>query len=404
MIQIVRSATVEDGVPSGWWWARVGSGPEGAVLLADVASGEVLSMVGGDEYARGGFDRAISAKRQPGSAFKPFVFGAALAGRDFTAASVLSDSPEIYEKWKPTNFEADVYRGDVRLRVALAHSINTVAIKLLDAIGIPRAVAFARAVGVRSELAENLSLALGTSEVSPFELLEAYATLARAGVHRPLRTWTRIEVPGERDVIAPSEEQVAVSPEVAFLVTSLLRDVVEQGTGREAARLGRPAAGKTGTSADHRDAWFAGFTANHVAVTWVGFDDPRPLGRGETGGRAALPAWLTAMEAAEGRVPARDFIPPPGLLVRRIDAATGLLAPMGTPDQGRLTLEEYFLPGTEPTQEVDPEAAAAPEALLDLLGEGGDGAVDGAGDAPPSSAGLPEPPSGATADPAAQPS
>ena len=167
--------------PTGFAAGLIGSGPQAAVVVAEAKTGEIVAMIGGDHYRRGEFNRVLAAKRQPGSSFKPFIYGAALATEKFTAATLVSDSPEIYEKWKPTNFEADEYRGDIRLRVALTFSVNTIAIKLLDAIGFEAAHAFARAAGIQAPLAENLALALGVSEMTPRDLLAGYLTLARGG-------------------------------------------------------------------------------------------------------------------------------------------------------------------------------------------------------------------------------
>jgi penicillin-binding protein 1A len=383
---IALQAPAERGLPAGWGLAEIGSGPEAAVVVADVDSGEVLAMVGGHRFARGDFNRAMQAKRQPGSSFKPFVYGAALASKKFTAASLIEDSPEIYEKWRPTNYEADQYRGEIRMRVALTHSVNTVAIKLLDAVGIDVGIAFARAAGIESPFEPNLSLALGTGEVTPFELLRGYLTLARSG-SRIDPIWIRsVEVPGEEPWFPTRTPEQTIDSGVAFVLASLMRSVVDEGTGTAAKKLGVPIAGKTGTAADSRDAWFAGFTDELVAVAWVGFDTPKPMTR-ETGGKAALPIWLTAMEAAvELELPEADeairpaqriFAPPPSVLVRTIDRATGLLAPTsvvhadGTespPDPATL-LEEYFLPGTEPTQTANPEITSKADVLLDLYGD-----------------------------------
>jgi penicillin-binding protein 1A len=364
------------GLAPGWIEAEIGSGPEAAMVLADVRTGEILAMIGGSDHKPGGFDRARSALRQPGSAFKPFVYGAALQGRTFTPATVVSDSPEIYEKWRPSNFEPDVYRGDIRLRVALTHSVNTVAIKVLDEIGVQAAHEFARAAGIESPLVENLSLALGTSEVTPLELMTGYMTLARGGSRIAPLFIKSIEVPGQSPWAAESQAEQTLPADVVFVLTSMMKSVVEEGTGKGAAALGRPAAGKTGTSADLRDAWFGGFTSQHVAVAWVGFDTPKRIGRGETGGRAALPIWLAAMQAAEKGKPAADFVPPPSVSVRTIEARTGLLAPALLPtdvaveDEAWVTLEEYFVAGTEPVEEASPEALPADDVVLDLYGEG----------------------------------
>lgn len=377
----------ERALPQGWALAEIGSGPEAALVLADVDTGELLALVGGYRFARGDFNRAMQAKRQPGSSFKPFVYGAALATKKFSAASIIEDSPEIYEKWRPTNYEADQYRGPIRMRVALTHSVNTVAIKLLDAVTVEVGIAFARAAGIESPLEPNLSLALGTAEVTPFELLRGYLTLARAG-SRIDPIWIRsIEIPGQASWTPTRTPEQTIDAGVTFVLASMMRSVVEEGTGTAAKKLGVPIAGKTGTAADSRDAWFAGFTEELVAVAWVGFDTPKPMTR-ETGGKAALPIWLAAMTAARElelpeadeaiRPPQKIFEVPPSVLVRTIDRATGLLAPAtvlhadGTespPDPATL-MEEYFVPGTEPTTTATPEVASKADVLLDLYGEG----------------------------------
>lgn len=354
-------------------------GPEAAVVVADTATGDVLAMVGGYDYQLATLNRVLQSKRQPGSSFKPFIYGAAIASRQLTAASLISDSPEIYDKWKPTNFERDVYRGDIRMRAALTASVNTVAIKLLDRTGFETTHAFAHALGIESELPPHLSLALGTTEVYPFEMMRAYMTLARGGSRIEPRIVLEVQVGGQT-VWAPTREpQLAIGEDVAFIVTSMMTSVVQSGTGTKAKALGRPVAGKTGTSASAQDAWFAGFTPQRVAVAWVGFDQPRPLGKGETGGRSAIPVWLAAMEAAQ---PAEvvAFVPPPSVSVRRIDAVSGLLAPTSPPVDPETgaplpmgeTLDEYFLQGTEPVDEATPAALPPGDVLLDLYGDDGD--------------------------------
>jgi penicillin-binding protein 1A len=374
------------GLPEGWGLAEIGSGPEAATVLADVDTGEVLAMVGGYRYGRGDFNRVLAAKRQPGSAFKPFVYGAALRSKQFTAASLIEDSPEIYEKWRPTNYERDVYRGEIRMRVALTHSVNTVAIKLLDAVGVEQAIELARACGIESQLEPNLSLALGTSEVTPFELMRAYLTLARGGSRIEPALIRSIEVPGQETWTPDRGVEQVVDGGLVFVLASLMRSVVEEGTGKRAKKLGVPVAGKTGTAAESRDAWFAGFTAEYVTIAWVGFDTPKPMKR-ESGGRAALPIWLSLMQAARERdnpvaeaaiVPSfSPFSPPPSVSVRTIDKATGLLAPpliidaegIERPPGPDMIMEEYFLPGTEPTEQASPEAEARADILLDLYGD-----------------------------------
>ncbi len=388
-----------DGARAEFATGVIDSGPEAALVLAESESGEVLAMIGGYTQRRGDFNRVLDARRQPGSSFKPFVYGAALASERYTAASLISDSPEIYEKWRPTNYEVDKYRGDIRMRVAITHSVNTVAIKLLDSVGIEAVHSFARAAGIRSELSANLSLALGTSEIAPFELLAGYLTLARRGSRIDPILIRRIEAPGQPEWEPVQRGEQALREDVVFILTSLMTSVVEEGTGRGAKKLGRPVAGKTGTSAELRDGWFGGFTPRHVAVAWVGFDTPKKLGKGESGGRAALPIWLSAMQAAEESQAPSAFVPPASVLVRSIDKATGLLAPDAIPQaDGSLlapppesVMEEYFISGTEPVDRAEPAAAPPGDSLLDLYGPGADpgAAPDLAPDGAPALDGTP---------------
>jgi penicillin-binding protein 1A len=392
------TAPPEDGdrpaLPVGWALAELAPGPEASVVVADVESGEILAMIGGTDYELGDFNRAARALRQPGSSFKPFVYGAALHSRQLTAASLVSDSPEIYEKWRPTNFEVDVYRGDIRLREALAQSVNTVAIKLVDRLGVAAVQDFARTMGIHSAQPSDLSIALGTGEVTPLELLGAYLTIARGGNRIDPRMVRTIELPDGRVVTPGRNEQQVIGEDVAFVLTSMMTSVVKSGTGSKASALGRPAAGKTGTSADHHDAWFAGFTPRTVAVAWIGFDRPRKLGKSETGGRAAVPMWVGAMKAAE-HGEARSFSPPASVSVRRIDARSGLLAP---PDTKLDTLEEYFLAGTEPIDEAVPDAQPTGDVLLGLYDDdAGSEAERSDAPAPTETEPVPEPRNGSRA-------
>ncbi|MEM7153107.1 MAG: PBP1A family penicillin-binding protein [Myxococcota bacterium] len=375
IVQVFITRTKGEGIPEGFMAAEI-RGPEAAVVVADAESGEVLAMIGGYGGGLSQLNRAMQSKRQPGSSFKPFVYGAALASRDLTAASLISDSPEIYDKWKPTNYERDVYRGDIRMRLALTKSVNTVAIKLLDRTGFDAVHAFAHAAGIESELPRHLSLALGTTEVAPYELMRAYMTLARGGSRIEPRLIIEVELDGTIDWAPVHEAEQTLEEDVVFILSSMMTSVVQAGTGTRAKALGRPVAGKTGTSASAQDAWFAGFTPQRVAVAWVGFDTPRPLGRGETGARSAIPVWLAAMEATKPQG-MRSFVPPPSVSVRRIDAQSGLLAPTvvaidpetGDPLPAGPTLDEYFLAGTEPVDEATPAALPPGDVLLDLYGE-----------------------------------
>jgi penicillin-binding protein 1A len=251
----------------------------------------------------------------------------------------------------------------VRLREALAQSINTIAIKLVDRVGIPAVRDFATRAGIRSPQPDDLSIALGTGEVTPLELLGGYLTLARGGKRRAPTIVSRIELADGRVVTEDAIEEQTISADVAFVLTSMMTSVVQSGTGSRAKALGRPVAGKTGTSADHHDAWFAGFTGRTAAVAWLGFDRPRPLGKSETGGRAAVPIWVAAVKAIE-QGGALAFAPPPSVLVRRIDPGSGLLAP---PEATELkAIDEYFIAGTEPVDEAIVGAKPTGDVLLDL--------------------------------------
>jgi len=337
-------------------------GPEAAMVVMDPQSHEVLAMVGGYEYRPGAFDRSQRAHRQPGSAFKPMIYAAAIESHRITPATLINDSPEVYALWKPQNYEKEEFRGPVRARVALAHSINTVAIKVLSDVGIPDTRAEAARIGITSPMPEDLglSMALGAMTVTPLELANAYATFANGGT-RGEPVLVRAFGP---DKLPPPKTEVALKPEVAYVMTSLMRSVIDEGTARAAAgRLRRPAAGKTGTSNGQRDAWFVGYTPDLLAAVWVGFDDMKKLGKGEAGAKTALPIWLDFMTHAVVGRPTKDFVQPPGVVVQRIDKATGLLAPAG---QDANTLDEVFLDGTAPTEQAPPagEETSADKLLM----------------------------------------
>jgi penicillin-binding protein 1A len=311
-------------------------------------------MIGGYDYELGGFNRALRAKRQPGSAFKPILYATALDSGMYTPASIVNDAPEVYDLWKPKNYERGAFRGPVRLRFALAHSINTVAIRLMHDVTPPRVVDMAHALGIDEELPAELSLALGSGVVTPLEFINALATFPAGGRYAPPAIIQSIGGTPEPAV----EPRQVLRPEIAFLTESMMRSVVEEGTATPAKKLGREIAGKTGTANAAKDAWFVGFTPDLVCGVWVGFDDLRPLGKGEEGGKAAVPMFVDFMKVALKSRPPRTFNPPPGVVVARIDKRTGLLAAPGEPESD--TMDEVFLDGTAPTQtapsqgEVDP--------------------------------------------------
>lgn len=340
---------------------RLERGPQGAVVVIDPRTRDVLAMVGGYDVGPG-FNRAVQAQRQPGSTFKPIVYAQAIRTRTATPASVMIDAPAVYDRWKPQNYETWSHQGAVRLRVALARSINLVAIRSIEEVGPESVVDFARQLGIESELEPTLALALGASAVRPIEMVNAYATFAAGGRWEAPRWISRIEGPdGDVDLERRPEARDVLTPAEAYVITNMMTSVTaEGGTGGRAAQLGRPTAGKTGTSNEARDAWFVGFTPNVVAGVWVGYDHRRSLGRREGGGRSALPIWIEVIRAAtEGR-PVVQFPRPSGVEEALIDPVSGLLAYEGQQD----AITEVFLEGTVPTETARPPDVADPSTFL----------------------------------------
>ncbi len=347
---------------------------EGALVALRPGDGAIVALSGGFDFLRSKFNRVTQARRQPGSSFKPFIYSAALE-KGFTAASIINDAPVVFEDpalesaWRPENYSGRFF-GPTRLREALVKSRNLVSIRLLRAIGIDYTLDYVSRFGFPvSRLPRNLSLALGSGAVTPLQLAQGYTVFANGGFrvkpyfierilgpndelvmaaapaiacqdcvpeagtakNRPTRAAARETGDGTDgqaggDAAPPLAEQV-ITPENAYLMTSMMRDVIRRGTGRRARSLGRKdIAGKTGTTNDQRDAWFAGFNPDLVAVSWVGFDKTRSLGNRETGGRAALPMWIAFMKTALKDIPQRPLQRPPGLITVRIDPATGLRA------------------------------------------------------------------------------
>jgi penicillin-binding protein 1A len=347
-------------------------GPQAAMVVMDPRTRELLAVVGGYGFRAGGFNRAERSERQPGSSFKSIFYAAAIEANKITPATLIDDSPTPYKGWKPDNYEKDSFAGPIRVRTALAESKNTVAIKVLDLVGIPAAREAAARFGITTPVPEDagLALALGVSSVKPIDMAGAYATFASGGLVGPPVLLEKIG----NETVARAPLQQALKPEVAYVMNSLLRSVIEEGTARAAAgRLRRPAAGKTGTTnrkvvvggktvaSETIDAWFIGYTPDLLAAVWVGFDEPHGLGRGATGATAALPIWIDFMTKALVGRPTKDFTPPPGVVIQRIDKATGLLARPGV-EEG--TMDEVFVAGTAPT-EVAP--AAGQESSADKL-------------------------------------
>jgi penicillin-binding protein 1A len=295
--------------------AKPGEHPEGAIVTIEVQTGHVKALVGGHDFFRSEFNRAVHARRQPGSAFKPFVYLAALEA-GFTPASRVDDTPVTYPvgrngaAWKPENYDRK-FRGPTTLQQAVEESVNVVTVKLQERIGVNTTIQLARRFGITSPLTTDLTLALGTSDLTLLELTSAYGTLANRGTWMAPTTVRYVtDAQGKLLEEHVPEGREAVSPETAYVMTHMLRGVVERGTGQGAKALGRPVAAKTGTTNDYSNAWFVGFTPRLATGVWVGYDKPRSLGRDETGSRVAVPIWTTYMMKVLGDSPRDDFLPP----------------------------------------------------------------------------------------------
>jgi len=337
---------------------------QAALLAMEPSSGHILAMVGGRDFLKSQFNRAWQAQRQPGSAFKPFIYAVALE-RGFSATDLLEDSPltvklDRQNSWSPENF-THTYQGRVTVRKALVQSLNVPTIRLLEKVGIDEAIAYARKFGIKSPLGRYLSLALGSSDVSLIELTSAYAVFANHGARmEPAAILTITDAAGRVLATNDTLPEQTLRPETAYLMTYLLQGVIDQGTGWKARELGRPVAGKTGTTNDYRDAWFIGYTPSLVAGVWVGNDDQRSIGQRETGARAALPIWQEFMKKAlAGRDP-EEFAVPEGIIFKQIDPRTGLLST----DSCARSIREAFLPGTDPRQYCDESLIGADEPLI----------------------------------------
>jgi penicillin-binding protein 1A len=326
---------------------------EGALLALDPRTGAVRALVGGFDFARSEFNRATQARRQTGSAFKPFVYAAALAS-GWTLADTIVDEPTVFldstnpEPYQPENFTNEYY-GAITLRTALEKSANISTVKLLDEVGFEPVIRVAHDLGIESDLQPYPSLALGAFETTLLELTRAYAAFANEGVvvEPHLVTEVRRRDGSVVEAVEPSVRD-AVSPQIAYLVNQVLRGVITDGTGQAAVDIPLPLAGKTGTTDNYTDAWFIGYSPRLAVGVWVGFDEPKPLGRLETGARAALPIWSDFMTEAAPLLPGDDFPRPHGIHVVPIDRRTGLRADPQAYCSS--VAEEVFLAGTEPTE------------------------------------------------------
>ncbi len=367
--QIGDLVRVEPDKESGALLFRQIPAAQSALVSLDPQDGAIRALVGGFSFEQSNYNRAAQAKRQPGSSFKPFIYSAALdAG--FTASSLVNDAPIVFqeagmeEAWRPKN-DNNTFLGPIRLREALYKSRNLVSIRVLQTIGIDYALDYISAFGFnKQELPRNLSLALGTAGLTPLEIAGGWSVFANGGrkiqpyliqridsrdgktlfTANPPRTPERLQLVEEQnasllleepnaEVVKPVAAEQIIDERTAYIMTSMLQDVIKRGTGRRALALGRgDLAGKTGTTNESKDSWFSGYNADYMTTVWVGFDQPESLGRHEYGGTVALPIWMSYMGAALKDKP--DHLPPEpaGLLSLRVDPLSGRAASPGSPD------------------------------------------------------------------------
>lgn len=335
---------------------------QSALVTLDPANGAIRALVGGFSFEQSNYNRATQAKRQPGSSFKPFVYSAAL-DNGYTAASLVNDAPIVFqeagmaEAWRPKN-DNNTFLGPIRLREALYRSRNLVSIRLLQDLGINKTLSYIERFGFRREdLPGNLSLALGTANLTPMEIATGWAAFANGGYKIEPYLIERIDsrdgqqlfvanprsVPGltpllpssgvpSSESVPPSAEQI-IDPRTSYILTSMLQDVITRGTGRRALALQRAdLAGKTGTTNESKDSWFSGYNADLVTTVWSGFDQPASLGRNEYGGTVALPIWMSFMGEALKDRPQRLLPQPPGVVTLRVDPFSGRAATPGNPN------------------------------------------------------------------------
>ena len=344
---------------------------EAALLAKDPESGYTEAMIGGYAFERSEFNRAIQACRQPGSAFKPLVYTVAI-DTDWTVSTPILDAPivdgEWKEKWKPQNYDED-FKGEVSVRYALQHSLNIPAIKTIDHVGVHRVKEYAKKLGIRTEIQEDRSISLGSACVTPEDLVNVYSHYPLLGL-KPRTVYIKTVTDRDGNILEDNRVYYDIGLDVAekldkmyqevithreqvlpastaYIMTWLLRQVVEGGTASAAMALKRPCGGKTGTTNDAYDAWFVGFVPHLVAASWIGHDDnSRPLGRNETGGRAALPIWLDFMQKTLADAPVEEFPSAPGVTWATVDRLTGRqVAPGST---GAISVP--FRAGTGPEQ------------------------------------------------------
>jgi len=324
---------------------------QSALMCLETETGLVKVMVGGRDFRESQFNRAVQSRRQPGSAFKPIIYAAAV-DKGYTPATMIIDSPIVFEDterdftWKPRNY-GEKFFGPTLMRKALAKSRNVITIKILRDIGVDYAIDYARKLGITSHLSRDLSIALGSSGISLLEIVTAYSVFANGGyLVEPVFITKIVDRDGNLiEEVNPNREKM-IEKNTAYIITSLLESVVKHGTGWRVRDLKRPVAGKTGTTNNLYDAWFVGYTPRYVTGTWVGFDEEGSLGKSETGSRAASPVWLGFMKRILQDKPVRAFQVPEDVVFSKVDAETGLLP---IPESEK-TIFECFKEGTVPTE------------------------------------------------------
>jgi penicillin-binding protein 1A len=347
---------------------------EGGLIAIDPKSGAIRAMVGGYDFSRSEYNRAVQAHRQPGSAFKPLIYATAMS-QGLSPATQILDAPVVYEQeeddktWKPENYGRK-FHGMVSLRDALAHSHNLATVRLLDKVGIKNVIEFSRSVGMVSPLPADLSLGLGSSSVGLMELTSVYGVFLNQGTRvEPYAIKVATDSTGKLLESAQPQSQEVLAKETAYLITNMMEDVVQKGTGQAAKALNRPIAGKTGTTNDYINAWFIGGAPNLVTGVYVGFDDRRSLGESETGARAALPIWMAFMKEALNQLPVVPFEIPDGVTFVKVDSSTGLLE-SEQDGEGQKGAVEIFSKGSEPTQAAHRRVDPTDFYKLDQIPEG----------------------------------
>ena len=368
-------------IPGQWRLMQIPA-VDGAIVALDPHTGRVLAISGGFSFARSEFDRAVQARRQPGSAFKPFVYVTAL-DNGYTPSSVVLDAPLAIEQgpglplWRPRNYGNKFY-GPSTLRTGIVRSRNLMTVRLARDIGMPLISEYARRFGIYDNLLPMLSMALGAGETSLLRLTTGYAMLANGGKQITATFIDRIqdrygrtiwrhdsrecpdcrarEWDGQEEPVLTDERKQLVDPHSAYQITSMLEGVVQNGTGRRVKAVGKPIAGKTGTTNEEKDGWFVGFTPDLAVGVFVGFDKPKPMGRGETGSSVASPVFRDFMKAALDGKPAVPFRIPPGIQLIRVNRKTGFRAAPGEPN----AILEAFKPGTQPANYFQPQQQLLP--------------------------------------------